>query len=1449
MLWGLPAALLLLAGALPLILFLHSLKPRGLKIATTTMFIWQRVLRERPLGTRLGWLLRKNLLLILQLLAALALIVALADPSLLHIGQRSGDMVVVLDLSASMKATGKSGSRRIDDLRREFNSLIDRLSSEQRMLVIGAGAEPRLMAPFSADKRRLRELARTLSATDSPGRIKEAILFAHGFLKHGSADQVTVISDGAFAAAEEFTAAAPHLRFVKVDGAGENIGNIGIVGFEVRRQPERATPAEILVHVRNYTAKAVRVPLALSLGGRQILREEIDIGADDRRVLIYPFDGALAGRLVAQLDFADDFITDNQAYLAVADTPPLRVLYVGPGNPYLNNLFRFFVNIELTTVARWDDGAAQMAGKFDVVICDRVAPPALTQGNFIFIDTLPVKSPLVRQAALANPRLLLPLAKHPLTDGLSLADLQVREAAPLRENGTGVALARVAQGPLLYAFETAQLRFVYLGFDLLQSDLPLRVAFPVLFHNIFEWFQPQRLEFPGQSARAGAPFKLGPGQTEAAMEITSPSGKKITLASGGSLVFIDTLEAGFYAFKDRQREGEFAVNLLDEAESQIISRLNTGASATKTDTAPWVERGWSLWPILVGAVVLLLGAEILLAYRQGLSMYSIMMRAGALAALALALVNPRWFQPTAALDVIFGVDLSRSVGQEGQEKARTVLEFAAGLKKTATRTGLMTFGAAPEWEFPPRDGALPVEFSTHQDREQSDIQAALQAAAAQIGEGRQGRILLFSDGNENRGESARVVPLLRSQGVQVWTLPVGLSRGRNEIYLADLVLPRQVDSAESFEIRGAIESLREAPARLRLLRDGVLSAERELRLSAGSNNVSFRDTLNERGNHRYELLVESADDTLAENNLLQGVVEVKGPPRVLLLSAQKDSQRVLSRVLQVQGYAVVEAAPEAHSVSLAELAAFDLLVLDNVPAFQLTHAKMESIEKYVRDFGGGLLVVGGSQSYGAGGYYRTPLERILPVDMRPPAKLEMPHVALLFVIDKSGSMGSGGEGSTKLDLAKAAAIAAADIMNPTDQVGILAFDANWDWALPFRQVGKGEWITEKLANLQSDGGTDLYKAMVEAYRGIAGKTASIKHVIALSDGLTDKADFQALVAKMARDGITVSTVSIGSDADVKLMAEIAKEGKGRGYVALDPQTIPQIFTTETLLISRDLLIEKAVAPSIVAATGALKGIPQNNLPALRGYVLTYPKPRAELLMRVDTDPLLVSWRYGLGRVMAFTSDLSGRWGKDWVGWNAFPQWASQIGRDTMRKILDGKLRVDFHSDGDAVKVVGDLVAQDGKFLNHLKLQATVVAPNQTSREQPLQQSAPGRYEGKFTPAQRGIHFITLYAEGQAGAAPLPVATVPYIAPYPKEYRDLKPNLALLSRLAEETGGEMLDAEKFHDGLKRLYTPTPGKSSQGQETWWPLASAGLLLFLTDLVLRSWPWRRTAILNPS
>jgi Ca-activated chloride channel homolog len=1439
MLWGVPYALLLALGAVPLILFLHSLRPKGFKVGTTTLFLWERVLKERPLATRLGWLVRKNLLLILQILAACLLIAALADPTLLHFGSSSGDLVVVVDLSASMKAKGESGTR-FETARREFLSLVDELALGQKMMVIGAGVQPRLVVPLTADRRRLREAGRALVATDAPGRVKDAILFAHAFLKRGSPDRVVVISDGAFAGAEDFSQPAAHLRFVQVEGGKDNVG---IVGFEVRRYQNRPSQYEIMVHVKNFTAKRIRAPLSLTLGESALVQEGIDLEPDGQRVLIYPLEGPLAGTLAARLQIDDDFATDNQAYLALSDAPPVRLLYVGPGNPFLNSLLRFFPNVHVTTAQRWEPDLSKPENPYDVVMFDRVPVPPLEQGNFILINTVAPNLPVRIEGKVENPRIVAPLAKHPITEGLGLGDLHVQESLRLAGTGDGVVLARSRESPLILTWERGKLRLLLIGFDLLASDLPLRVAFPVLFHNVLEWVHPQRPEFPAQNVQAGTPFALRLPTADSLVEVTTPSGKTEQLkALTHPVEFTETLQTGFYRYKSPSRQGRFAVNLFDEGESRINTRLKrdaVGARQGAPENGAAVQAGFSLWPVLIAAGLALLALEFLLALRTGLSPYPMALRACVFGALAAALINPRIFHATDALDVVLGIDLSRSVGHEGSERGREVLAAASRIKNPEVRTGLVVFGSSPEWEFLPRHDWPAPDLTSRLDREETDIQAALQAALAQIGEGRQGKILLLSDGNENRGETSRVLGLLRSRGAQVWTLPVSLARGKNEIYLSDLSLPRQVDSAEGFEVKGKIESLREGVARVKLLRDGILASEQEIQLKAGANQVNFQESLRERGSHTYELLIESRDDTLPENNLLQGVVDVKGPPRVLVLSAQKESQRFISRALQVQGYAVSEAAPDGSALTLAELSSFDLLVLDNVPAFQLSHAKMETIEKYVRDFGGGLLVIGGSQSYGAGGYYRTPMERVLPVDMRPPARLDLPHVALLFVLDKSGSMGAGPEGSTKLDLAKAAAIAAADVMNPSDQVGILGFDAAWDWVLPFRPIGKGEWISERLASLQSDGGTDLFKAMVEAHRSMAAKEAAIKHVLVLSDGLTDKADFHGLIQNMARDGITVSTVSVGADADVRLMADIAREGKGRGYVALDPRTIPQIFTTETLLISRDLLVEKVITPSIVAPVGPLKGVDRAHLPSVRGYVLTYPKPRAELLMRVDKDPLLVSWRYGLGRVMAFTSDLSGRWGKEWVAWQGFPQWAGQLARDTMRRILETRMRTEFQADGGAVKVVADFTSREGNYLNYLKLRGNVSAPNQTTGESAFQQTAPGRYEGKFTPAQRGIHFVTLYADGKPGEAPVPVATVPYIAPYPKEYRELKPNVAFLSRLAEETGGEMLDVERLEEGVKRLYTVTPGKGTRGRETWWPLAGFSLFLFLADLVLRSWP----------
>jgi uncharacterized membrane protein len=1437
--WGFPVSLLLLAGVIPLILFLHSLRPKGAQVRTAVLFLWEKLLRERPVGKKLGWLLRNHLLLILQLLGAALLVAALADPSLLYYGAPAGNTVAVIDLSASMKAKGRLGSR-FDEARRELLSLIDGMASDQAMTLVGAGPVPEVLAPFTGDKSRLRDLVRTLQPTDAPAPVKEAVLIGHSFLRRGSDDRVVVLSDTAFEGAEELPWNSGQLRLIRVDGGSRNVG---ITGFEIRRSTNGSRRGEIMIRIKNFASDPIGAVLALKMGERRLFQEKIELAPQEGRVLIFPYEGSLEGRAEAMLEIDDDLSTDNRAFLSLSESPPIRLLYVGKGNPFLDYLFRSLSNIRVTHVDRLTpDTLLAEIRQYDVVVVDGVRFPPVTEGNFLFINTVPEGLPLDVIGKISRPRLLPSAVRHPLIDGVRLDNLHIKEALHLIPRAPGVVLGSAREGPLVFALEKGRLKTLVLGFDLLASDLPLKIAFPVLLSNALDWFYPKRIEFPATSVQAGKPYPMYLQPTDEQVEVETPAGKREVLkAISNPLPFADTTNAGFYTFKSRSRAGQFAVNLFSESESQIAPRVSLPLVNTAQTKARdgGIETGFALWPSLLIVVLLLLGVEGLLVFRGiGGPIYPLVFHAFSLAALALALINPRILKPMEALDVVVSVDFSRSVGQEGMNQTLQVLEKARQVKIPDGRTGLLFFGRQPAWEFFPRSEFPTGDFAPSVEREDTDIQSALQAALAQVSEGRQGKILLISDGNENRGDAFRMVPLLRSRGVPVWSLPVHPSQGRNEVYLSDLILPQRVDSGEGFEVRAAVESQQDASARVRLLRDGVVQSERQLRLTAGTHWTSFLQHLSERGNHIYELLVESADDTFAENNLLQGIVGVKGPPRVLYLHAQDRPQRFFADALSAQGYSVIESIPDRLSLSLADLSAFDLLVLDNVPAYRLSQSKMEAIEKYVRDLGGGLLVIGGSQSYGAGGYFRTPLERVLPVETRPPSRLDFPHLALLFVLDKSGSMAAGPSGATKLDLAKAAAFAAADLLNPSDQVGILTFDAAWEWLLPFRQVGKGEVISERLSSVQSDGGTDLYKAMLEAYRSLTTKDAAIKHLIVFSDGLTDKADFNSLVEKMASDKITVSTVAIGQDADRGLMAAIAKVGNGRAYVTIDPQTIPQIFTTETLLISRDLLIEKPIYPTLVDSSGPLKGFVQKRIPPVRGYVLTYPKTNAELMMRVDKDPLLVSWRHGLGRVIAFTSDLSGRWGKEWVHWTDFPQWAGQLARSVMRKASDDRVLVEFHPEQDGVRVVADVLSKEGRFVNSLDLRGSLVGPDQKAQTTLFRQIAPGRYESRFSRSERGVYLLTIF-EQKKDAAPVPAATASFVAPYPREYRELKANASLLSRLAEQTGGEVLDPEKLDEGLKRLFTPDPGKAQSARETWWTFSGLGLGLFIVGLAARRLP----------
>lgn len=1437
MLWLFPAAFLFLLGAVPLILLLNSLRPRGPRLPVTALFLLEKALRERPVGRRLGWLRPRNLPLLLQLLAALALAAALAGPALLGVGGAGRDVVAVVDRSASMKAAGESGSRwsaaRAALLRR-----IDALDADDRMMIIGAGAEPRVVQPFTRDRGRLRTAAERLTATDAEAPVREAVLLAHTFLKRRGGNRVVVITDGAFTGVEELPWAASYLELVQVGGGADNVG---ILGFQFRRVPGEADEYEAMVVVQNFTERPVHAPLIVTVSDRVVSRTLLSLEPFARQVRIYGVPGPLRGRATALLAIDDHLHTDNRAFLAFPDERPTRVLYVGPGNPYLERLLRYFPHVTLARIDRIPvDRVNEQVAAYDVVILDRAPSPPLARGNFILVRTVAEGLPLRVAGRTPRPASVSGGADHPLAAGVRLDGLHVRDALELVAEG-GVTLARSERGPLIHAVESGGLKALVFAFDLTRSDLPFRVSFPLLVRNAFSWFRPTAREFPASQVAAGLPFVADVGVDEEQLVFVNPSGATSPVRTRDREgAYADTAEVGFYQFRGERREGEFAVNLFSEEESRIRpSYRPDAAAAADGEPAPAdaPDARLHLWPALLGLALVLLLAEGVAVCRARGSLYPLWLRAPALALLLTALANPRILAEAPELDVVMAVDLSHSVGEEARSRAVDVRERARGLVGPNVRLGLFSFARRPQWEFLPTRELPAGGLSPLSERDATDLGAALQGALGELREERENRILLVSDANENRGSVERVLPLLRSHGVAVWSYPVSLAAGRNEVYLSEFAVPSVVDSGETFEIEAALDSARESSAGVTLLRDGRVIRSLRAELAPGANRLSFTDSVEQRGAHTYELVVDADADVLAENNLLQGIVSVKGPSRVLYLHAADAPRRFMAEALQVQGYEVVEKTPGRANLTLPELTGFDLLILDNVPAYRLSQVKMERVERFVRDLGGGLIVLGGTRSYGAGGYYRTPLERTLPVEMRPPVRMEMPHVALLFVVDKSGSMGGGPFGTTKLDLAKAATMASAELLNPTDEVGVLAFDSNWQWAVPFRAAGDGASIAEEVARLGSDGGTDLLKAMVEGGRALSAKEAAVKHVLVLSDGLTEKGALEEQVRRMAGKRITVSTVSIGGDADRRFMTRLAKGGSGRSYAAVDPRTIPQIFTTETLLISRDLLVEETVTPAAAGPAGPMRGLAAEPLPQVLGYVLTHAKPGAELHLRAGEDPLLVSWRYGLGRVYAFTSDVSGRWGRHWVRWEAFPRWAAQMARLAVRNVSDHRLRTDFVREGDVMSAVVDLFTPAGRPVNHLKLEGLLTRSDETLQRESFRQVAPGRYRTSFATPRRGINLLTVKQPPSPSGAPPVALTVPFIVPFSREYREMDANTELLERLARQTGGEVLRDEDLSEGVERLFTPDPAAAGAAAGIWWAAAAAALGVFLADLALRA------------
>ena len=810
--------------------------------------------------------------------------------------------------------------------------------------------------------------------------------------------------------------------------------------------------------------------------------------------------------------------------------------------------------------------------------------------------------------------------------------------------------------------------------------------------------------------------------------------------------------------------------------------------------------------------------------------------------LILSVADVQYLKTDDKLAVMFLADISDSISDDGLTKATDYVNEALKSRDGNQQSGLIAFtdkaevvqallknGDEPDAELKLTE-VKQTWLETDEDAgDTTNIAQAIETAWGIFPANANKRIVLITDGVETRGDAVHTALRGKDFGIQIDTVPIYPS-DEPEVMVQKLDMPAQVKQGAPFNVEVLIHSNHEDVAEIRLFKNKFEVAKQEARLEEGENRVIFTQTAMDSGTLTYDALCRSTKDTRYDNNRALGIVSVSGKPKVLLIDENESQARYLTRALEDAKIRVDVRNGLGVPNELADLQNYELVIFSNVPANRLTQNQMELIRTYVQDLGGGFMMLGSENSFGLGGYYKTPIEAILPVHTDTEKKKETPSLAMVLVIDKSGSMGG-----IKIELAKAAARATVELLGKRDKIGVVAFDGSPFWIAEMHDASDKLYLSDQIGSITASGGTNLYPALEQAYFALTETTAKLKHVIVLSDGQSQDGDWYGIASSMRNERITISTVGIGSGADMNLLGNLANWGGGRDYFTQDPYSIPQIFAKETVTASKSAIIDEPFIPQRIKPTQVLSGIDLELAPFLLGYVATQPRPTAEVFLVSDRgDPLLASWQYGLGKSVAFTSDAKARWASDWLDWGGYGKFWTQLVRDTMRKATLSNFQAEIKKEKGIAHLAIDALDDAGDFLNQLENDVSLISPDLKKKQLAVTQTAPGRYELDFPTQDVGPYFLNVMQK--QGGEVVNTQVTGTVVSYPQEYLVHNADDALLTQLAAVSGG------KFNASAEDAFRPPEKQVALRIHLWRPFLITALFLLLVDIALRRVDFKR-------
>ena len=1357
-----PLAFLL---AIPIVVILYLLVPKGTDTVVSSNLLWKKLFYNEQSKTFWEKFLH-NLLMYLQIGILLLLILALMAPYIQRKGTGSTDVVYLIDTSGSMKHLTKEGNTRLEEAIREIREQIATSDGAKISLITCDGTGTNLLAIHTSEKKALYQTLKKIKGTDTAGALSGALPTVQTIQKKDKENDladVIVYTDGV---GEKQTKSLKNQLQATIRVMGDPVSNVANTFLSCSKDTG-ANTYTVAAGVTNYSNHAANMEITL-YEGKEILKvRTISLAADESYTCLFkqvewkkqPLHTELSAVTFADSKEKDSLKEDNCAYALKDQVSTGKAALIGEGNTYIEKAY-FAVTGENLSKAK----TIESLGKDDPGVCIFDADTAGQES-----DQQDAQMIFAKEGKKLEKNVSLSVSDTELTSGIGDFALGVNQTYVYDLPTWATGFLWNGKQCAAYYGEHDGIRTVVIGFDLRESDFALQPEFPVFMNHALHYLADSSL-LSQNVYEAGDTVQFHALGDVNVQQIAAP-----------------TEQAGLFTVKAGGRQESYIVKFA--CDSQSDGRITASDSGGSTTMQRQLVRK-QVRNIIMVLVLLLMILEWICYVRQiryhGRFYFWVRLVGLALCVLAVCGISV----PVSHVKdtTVFLVDLSESNIANLTQMEQYVNRQVKNMPKN-NQYAVVTFGADVVVEQFLTDEKHRSQILSAPEAEATNLEEAVSAGLAMIPDHAAGRLVVLTDGKQTKGNVEHTASALAAKNVQLLSVLYEDTKQGNDAYMEQVEMPEYLYPGDSYSMTVTVESNYETDAKLQLLQGTKRVSETTVHLNKGSNRFILKQKVTGTEAQQYTVRVKAPQDTCEKNNDYRVYATVDSQPKILVVSGTKEDSTHFLKLLDAAGCNYRKVSALSAPDTLKDMLQYKSIILENVYRADLPEGFLKNLKTYVKDYGCGLVACGGEDSFALGGYRDTELEKLLPVDMQLRGVNEKQNLAMVMVIDHSGSMSEQNDEGTNLDLAIAAADAAVDQLDAKDEVGVVTFDDGYTWQVPLEKVTDKDKIKQSIETIDEGGGTTIKPAVRAALNEIKTSDAQLKHIVLLTDGQGETRNFEDIIKDCQDADVTLSTVAVGQASDTQLLKRLATQCNGRYYYSDLSTDIPKIFAQEVFLSGDTYLQNGRFSLKGNSSNAITKNLFSDGWPQIRGYVSASLKSGANMLLASaeKDDPILSVMQYGLGHTVAWNTDVANRWTAGLSQEKDYVQLWKRIVDYSAGNTSLGEDRVDVTTVNGTTKVV--YYAKD--YAEQTQVEAVYTDPDGKTHQVRLAASAPGTYEAELNTVVSGVYNLSVQRKN--GKKIENAMTTAAVVQYSQEYKFALTNDRFCAFINQY--GNMLSPEK------------------------------------------------------